>query len=105
LESSDRVLKDLAAREQALSSRVAAAREEAARILAEADAKARAVLLDAEAKARALTDEYHARQAAEESAIREQALQAANAAASQSRSNAEGRIPQAVRLIVERVLP
>lgn len=105
MDSTDKVLKDLAAREQALSARVDAAREEAQRILLEADAKAASILAEAEARARALAEDYRARQAAEESAIREASLAAANAAAGQATDEAGARVSGAVKLIVERVLP
>lgn len=103
--SGERVLKELASREQALSARVAEARAQAERVVAEAEAKAKQILAQADADAKALAAEYRARREAEEKSITEAALSSARTAADNARAGAEGRVPEAVRHIVRRVLP
>lgn len=101
----DRVLKELAQREEALAAKVAGARQQAAGIIAEAEARARQILADANTRAGVLAEEYRLRSEAEEAAIREASQQTARTAAENARSAAESRIPVAVRHIVDRVIP
>ena len=105
MESSTGVLKDLAAREQVLTGKVAAARDEAARIISEAEAKAKALLSQAEAEALKMTSEYRDRLKAEEQGILETTRTSAKTAADGLRAAAESKVGEAVKLIVSKVLP
>jgi vacuolar-type H+-ATPase subunit H len=105
LESSTGVLKELAAREQALSGKVVAAREEAINIVAAAEARAKELIAQAEAEAARMTAEYRSRRESEEKTILETTLAAARSAADGLRSAAEAKVPDAVKHIVSKVLP
>lgn len=105
MESSVEVLKELASREQALSGKVVAARDEAAKIVANAEAKAREILAQAETEAAKLTTEQRAKREAEEKSILETSLATAKSAAEGLRSAAEAKVADAVKHIVSKVLP
>lgn len=105
MESSVGVLKELASREQALSGKVAAAIDEAAKIVASAEARAKEILAQAEAEAAKLTTEQRARREAEEKSILETSLARAKSAADGLRSAAEAKVADAVKHIVSQVLP
>jgi vacuolar-type H+-ATPase subunit H len=105
LESSVGILKELASREQALSGKVAAARDEAMQIVANAETKAKEILAQAEAEAAKLTAEQRAKREAEEKSILETSLTSAKSAAEGLRSAAESKVADAVKHIVAQVLP
>lgn len=105
MESSVGVLKELATREQALSGKVTAAIDEAAKIVASAEAKAKEILAQAEADAAKLTAESRAKREAEEKSILETSLSSAKTAADGLRSAAESKVADAVKHIVAQVLP
>ena len=105
MESSVEVLKELASREQALSGKVTAAIDEAAKIVANAEAKAKEILAQAEAEAAKLTTESRAKRETEEKNILDSSLATAKTAAEGLRSTAESKVADAVKHIVSRVLP
>ncbi len=105
MESSTGVLSELAKREQALSSKVEAAKVEAAKLISDAEAKAKDVLGKAESDVRTLSDEFKARREAEEKNILESGAIAARSAADAAKSAALGKVADAVKTIVGRVLP
>jgi vacuolar-type H+-ATPase subunit H len=100
LESSTGVLSELAKREQALSSKV-----EAAKRLSDAEAKAKELLSKAESDVKTLADEFKARREAEEKSILESGAMAAKSAADAAKSAALSKVADAVKTIVGRVLP
>jgi vacuolar-type H+-ATPase subunit H len=105
LESSTGVLNELVKREQALSSKVEVAKVEAAKIIADAEQKAKELILKAQSDAKAMSDEYNARRTAEEKNILETGVAAARAAADVAKTAAMGKVADAVKTIVGRVLP
>jgi vacuolar-type H+-ATPase subunit H len=105
LESSTGVLNELVKREQALSSKVEVAKVEAAKIVADAEQKAKELIAKAESDAKALSDEYNTRRTAEEKNILESGVATARAAADTAKTAAMGKIADAVKTIVGRVLP
>jgi vacuolar-type H+-ATPase subunit H len=105
LEANTGVLKELAMREAQLSAKVAQAKEDAQKIIAEAEAKAKELLHKAEADGTALEAEYKARRESEEKSIFEAGLQAAQVAAQAISSAAGGKVAGAVQHIVSKVLP
>jgi vacuolar-type H+-ATPase subunit H len=105
LESSTGVLSELAKREQALSSKVEAAKVEAAKLISDAEAKAKDVLGKAEADVKTLAEEFKSRREAEEKHILESGAVAARSAADAAKSAALGKVADAVKTIVGRVLP
>lgn len=105
MESSTGVLSELAKREQALSSKVEAAKVEAAKLISDAEAKAKDVLAKAESDVKTLSDEFKARREAEEKNILESGAIAARSAADAAKSAALGKVVDAVKTIVGRVLP
>ena len=74
MESSGGVLQDLAKREQVLSGKVQAARDQVASLIADAEGKAKAVLAKADADTKALESEYRVKREAEEKSILETSL-------------------------------
>jgi vacuolar-type H+-ATPase subunit H len=90
LESSTGVLKELAAREQALSSKVAAAKD---------------IIAQANADAAKMTAEYRAKRETEEKSILDSTLSSAKSAAEGLRATAESKVADAVKHIVSKVLP
>ncbi len=105
MESSTGVLNELVKREQALSSKVEVAKVEAAKIVADAEQKAKELIAKAESDAKALSDEYNTRRTAEEKNILESGVATARAAADTAKTAAMGKIADAVKTIVGRVLP
>ena len=105
LESSTGVLIELAKREQALSSKVEAAKIEAAKLISDAEAKAKELLSKAESDVKTLADEFKARREAEEKSILESGAMAAKSAADAAKSAALSKVADAVKTIVGRVLP
>jgi vacuolar-type H+-ATPase subunit H len=105
LESSTGVLSELAKREQALSSKVEAAKVEAAKLISDAEAKAKELLGKAESDVKTLTDEFKVRREAEEKNILESGAVAARSAADAAKSAALTKVADAVKTIVGRVLP
>jgi vacuolar-type H+-ATPase subunit H len=98
-------LKDLAAREAALTQKVEAAKTEAQRIVADAHTRAAQALSKAQQDASALEAEFKARRETETKSIADSASSSARAAAESAKAVAQGRINDAVKLIVARVLP
>lgn len=105
MESSTGVLSELVKREQALSSKVEVAKVEAAKIVADAEQKAKDLIAKAESDAKALSDEYNTRRTAEEKNILESGVATARAAADTAKTAAMGKVADAVKTIVGRVLP
>lgn len=105
MESSTGVLNELVKREQALSSKVDAAKVEAAKIVADAEQKAKELILKAQSDANTMSDEYNARRTSEEKNILETGVAAAKAAADVAKTAAMGKVADAVKTIVGRVLP
>ena len=105
MESSTGVLIELAKREQALSSKVEAAKIEAAKLISDAEAKAKELLSKAESDVKTLADEFKARRDAEEKSILESGAMAAKSAADAAKSAALSKVADAVKTIVGRVLP
>jgi vacuolar-type H+-ATPase subunit H len=105
MESSGGVLQDLAKREQVLSGKVQAARDQVASLIADAEGKAKAVLAKADADAKALESEYRVKREAEEKSILETSLSGARAAAQAASSAAQAKVADAVKLVISKVIP
>jgi vacuolar-type H+-ATPase subunit H len=105
LEANTGVLRDLASREAALTQKVEAARTEAQRIIADAETKAAELVRKAQTDAAALEAEFKVRRDNEVKAISESGLSAARSTADAAKTAAQGRIADAVRVIVGKVLP
>jgi vacuolar-type H+-ATPase subunit H len=105
LETNTGVLKELATREAQLTTKVSSARDEAQKIIADAEAKAKDILAKADGDARALETEYKQKRETEEKAILEAGMTAAKSAADTVKSAAGGKIAGAVKTIVAKVLP
>jgi vacuolar-type H+-ATPase subunit H len=105
LETNTGVLKELATREAQLTSKVSSARDEAQKIVADAEAKAKDILAKAEGDARALEVEYKQKREAEEKAILDAGMATAKSAAEAVKTAASGKIAGAVKAIVAKVLP
>jgi vacuolar-type H+-ATPase subunit H len=105
LEANTGVLKELAMREAQLSAKVTQAKEDALKIVSEAEAKAKEVLHKCEADVQALEAEYKQKRESEEKSIFEAGLGAAKVAAEAVKAAASGKIAGAVQQIVSKVLP
>jgi vacuolar-type H+-ATPase subunit H len=105
MESSGGVLQDLAKREQVLSGKVQAARDQVASLIADAEGKAKAILAKADADAKALEAEYRVKREAEEKSILETSLSGARAAAQAASSAAQAKVADAVKLVISKVIP
>ncbi len=105
MEANTGVLKELATREAQLTTKVSGARDEAQRMIADAEAKAKDILAKAEADARALESDYKQKRDSEEKAILEAGVAAARSAADAVKAAASGKIAVAVKAIVSKVLP
>jgi vacuolar-type H+-ATPase subunit H len=105
LEANTGVLKELAMREAQLSAKVAQAKEDALKIVSEAEAKAKELLRICESDVQALEAEYKQKRESEEKSIFEAGLGAAKQAAEAVRAAASGKIAGAVQQIVSKVLP
>jgi vacuolar-type H+-ATPase subunit H len=105
MESSTGVLKELAAREQSLSGKVTKAREDAAKLIADAEAQAKDIIVKAEAEAAKMTADYKQRRESEEKTILETTLEGAKSAAASLKAAAETKVADAVKHIVSSVLP
>jgi vacuolar-type H+-ATPase subunit H len=105
MESSGGVLQDLAKREQVLSGKVQAARDQVASLIADAEGKAKAILAKADADAKALEADYRVKREAEEKSILETSLSGARAAAEAASGAAQAKVADAVKLVISKVIP
>jgi vacuolar-type H+-ATPase subunit H len=105
LEANTGVLKELAMREAQLSAKVAQAKEDALKIVSEAEAKAKELLHKCESDVQALEAEYKQKRESEEKSIFEAGVSAAKLAADSLKAAASGKIAGAVQQIVSKVLP
>jgi V/A-type H+-transporting ATPase subunit G/H/V-type H+-transporting ATPase subunit G len=100
----DNLLELIAAKERELERQVASAREQARRLIERAQANARELQEQARREAAALAERVQAEISRETAAITAQRGEAAQAEAERVRSRAAERTPQAVELVVKRVL-
>lgn len=100
----ERLLREIAEREQELQRRVAEARAEAARLIDQAQQEADALRAQAREQARALEEAAATEAAREGEQITRDILARAEADAARIRREAEGRKRQAVDLVVAEVL-
>ena len=105
MEANTGVLKDLANRESALTQKVESAESEAQKIIADAELRARDIMAKAQGEAVTLEAEYKARREAEGKTILESGVAAARSTADAAKAAAQGKIADAVKAIVSRVLP
>ena len=105
MEANTGVLKELAMREAQLSAKVAQAKEDALKIVGEAESRAKEVLAKAEADVGVLEAEYKQKREGEEKSILEAGLAAARSAAEGILSASAGKLGTAVQTIVAKVLP
>jgi vacuolar-type H+-ATPase subunit H len=105
LEANTGVLKELAMREAQLTAKVAQVKEDALKIVSDAESKAKDLLAKAEADANVLEAEYKQKREGEEKSIFEAGMSAAKSAADAVSSAAAGKIAGAVQVIVSKVLP
>jgi vacuolar-type H+-ATPase subunit H len=105
MESSVGVLQELAKREQALSGKVQTARDEAAKLILDAEDRAKTMVAKAEADAKALEVDYRTKREGEEKSILETSLTGARAAAQTAASAAQAKVAEAVKLVVSKVIP
>lgn len=105
MEANTGVLKELAMREAQLSAKVALAKEDALKMITEAEGKAKELLVKAEADVGAMENEYKQKRESEEQSIFEAGMSAAKSAAEAVKTAAAGKIAGAVQAIVAKVLP
>ena len=105
MDASNRVLSELAAREQALDAKIEAARSAAAEQIRAAEAQAAQILQDAHARMDAMTAEHEQALDAEVQQIRSQAASQAGTQAQATRERAEGKLTAAIETIMRAVLP
>lgn len=105
MEANTGVLKELAMREAQLTAKVAQAKEDALKIVSEAESKAKELLAKAEADVGAMEAEYKQKRESEEQSIFEAGLAAARSAAESVQAAASSKIAGAVQTIVSKVLP
>ncbi len=105
LEANTGVLKELAMREAQLMAKVSQVKEDALKLVSDAESKAKQVLAKAEADVSALEAEYKQKREGEEKSIFEAGIAAAKTAADAVSSAAAGKIAGAVQVIVSKVLP
>lgn len=102
--SDDNLLELIATKERELEARVAQAREQARRLADGAQVNARALQEQARREAAALAERVQAEIARETAEITAQRAEAARIEAERVRARAAERSPQAVELVVKRVL-
>ncbi len=105
MEANTGVLKELAMREAQLMAKVTQAKEDAQKIVSDAESKAKDVLSKAESDVGILETEYKQKRESEEKSIFEAGIAAAKSAADAVSSAAAGKIVGAVQTIVSKVLP
>ncbi len=105
MDVSNRVLSELASREQALDAQIEAARQDAQREIAAAETKAARILSDAQAHVKSMTAQREQEMEAESESILEQANVQAQQEVRASHDRLEGKLGQAVETILRAVLP
>ncbi len=105
MDVSSKILNELAQREAALDAQIEAAREEAKRVVAQAESQAAQIMQQAEAQAKQLAAEHEQRLSAEVAQIRDAAGADARTQAQATRDRAEGKLGHAVETIMRAVLP
>lgn len=105
LDVSSRVLNELASREQALDAQIEAARQDAQREVAAAEAEAARILSEAQARAKDMTAQREREMEAEAQRVREEASAQAQREAQASYGRSEGKLGSAVETILRAVLP
>ncbi len=105
MSASSRILSELAEQERALSAELESARQEAARVIEAARQEASRILQEAQEKAAEMARENARRLADEQGRIRETERSSAQTSVQSELGGAQGRLGQAVDLIVKAVLP
>lgn len=103
--SSGRIISELAQKERALAAEIEAAQTEAKRTIEQAEAESKRILAEAETVARQLATNNAQRLTAEQERIRTAERDSAKASVEAEKARAEGRVGQAVDLILKAVLP
>ncbi len=105
MEANTGVLKELAMREAQLMAKVSQVKEDALKLVSDAESKAKELLAKADADVNALEAEYKQKREGEEKSIFEAGIAAAKMTADAVSSAAAGKIAGAVQVIVSKVLP
>lgn len=105
LDVSSRVLSELASREAALDAQIESAKAQAQQTIATAQAEAAEIIRNAEARVKVLQSDHEQKLTAEAQRIRDNARTEAEAKAQATKGRADGKLPEAVEVIMRAVLP
>jgi vacuolar-type H+-ATPase subunit H len=101
----ERLLQELISYEQALLARVEAARQEAEELLGQAEVEAQAIAAEIDQQIARLNAEQTAQARRQAEEVRLASLAKAEAEVARLEARSQGRLDEAVKLVLERVLP